>query len=405
MKKKSFDSGSYIEEKIAPNIEARIKELTQKRDELKLQNQSLNQKLLSLQRRNDEILKQLQRESQTFEENLNAHKKLYEKTKAECDQEIENFKHEMDEELKKCTQVLVAHRKDRNYLRFNLQSKKEIDETRIAMLTQRDNLTQQLKDLVKELRDETNKFEKETALFRGQKNEEEKAKLQHLIEEAKASIDKEKIDTLKEAESQSKILANKVVKFQKVVISLRDRYNKLLSEANELEMQTMEAKLVTQLVHPKSTQSIINKLHLEKEKIEEQKLKAKTAPEAENRRKATQHMNAMKKKRNELSGFIKLNSIKKEELTKLRELASNVIEQRNALVTFMNETMAALRHQIAEEYDQKGLPFRTSELILCHLKDGEERKKGGEMSPDEQLWIMEMLYSRFCGVPLPRNED
>ena len=120
----------------------------------------------------------------------------------------------------------------------------------------------------------------------------------------------------------------------------------------------------------------------------------------------------MKKKRNELSGFMKLNSLKHEEMEQLRALAMNVIEQRNALMTFMNETITALRHEIAATYDQRGQPFRTSELILCHLNDGDDDVLGRQFSPNDmgtsmtasdQLKLLEVLYSRFSGIPQPRK--
>jgi hypothetical protein len=50
---------------------------------------------------------------------------------------------------------------------------------------------------------------------------------------------------MEEAESQSKVLAVKITKSQKIVVTLRNEYNKLLDEVNEVEMQLMESKLVT----------------------------------------------------------------------------------------------------------------------------------------------------------------
>jgi hypothetical protein len=227
-------------------------------------------------------------------------------------------------------------------------------------------------------------------------------------------IEKEKIQTLKEAESQSKVLVVELTRCQKVVVALRDEHNKLLEEANELEMELMESKLVTQLTKPEARQEMIAKLQEEKARLEEEKMRTRTKPESENRRKATLHSNAMKKKKNELGGFMKLNSLKHEEMEQLRALAMNVIEQRNALILFINETMAVLRHEIAASYDQKGQPFRTSELILCHLNEGDDQILGrqfqasetsGKLSASDQLKLLEVLYARFSGVQQPRKID
>jgi hypothetical protein len=257
-------------------------------------------------------------------------------------------------------------------------------------------------------------FEREQFAERNRQREQLEIKLKQQIAEAKSQVDKEKIDTLKEAESQSKVLAIEVTKSQKVVVALRDQYNKLMEEANELEMQLMESKLVTQLTRPEVNQDTISKLQEERGRIEEQKIRTRTKPESENRRKATLHSNAMKKKQNELSGFVKLNSLKREEMEQLRALALNVIEQRRALILFMNETMALLRHEIASAYDQKGQPFRTSELILCHLNEGDDEVFGRQFQPNgtsqemtasDQLKLLEVLYARFSGVCAPRKMD
>jgi hypothetical protein len=205
-----------------------------------------------------------------------------------------------------------------------------------------------------------------------------------------------------------------VTKSQKQVVVLRDRYNKLLEEANELEMQLMESKLVTQLTKPDANQTRIGKLQDERDRLEDDKIRTRTKPEGENRRKATVHDNSMKKKKNELSGFMKLNTIKRTEMDILRGLAQNIIEQRNALTLFMNETMASLRHEIAASYDQRGKPFRTSELILCHLNEGDDdvlgrqfalTEESGRMTASDQLKLVEVLYSRFSGVQPPRRSD
>ena len=56
-------------------------------------------------------------------------------------------------------------------------------------------------------------------------------------------------------------------------------------------------------------QNEIGKLRDELARLEDAKIKSRSAPEAENRRKTTQHANSMKKLRNELNGFMKLNQI------------------------------------------------------------------------------------------------
>ena len=80
-------------------------------------------------------------------------------------------------------------------------------------------------------------------------------------------------------------------------------------------------------------------------------------------------------------------------------------------MTFMNETITKIRKEIASAVNQKGLNFRTSELILCHLADDESQY--GSMFNDnvnvqelsEQLRFFEVLYSRFTGISQPRKID
>ncbi|OHT04730.1 hypothetical protein TRFO_06158 [Tritrichomonas foetus] len=408
-----IDGEKYIEEHTVPGLDQEIAKLIEQKNALKVENHNILQTKLSLERRNNTILEQLKLESAEKEKLLEEHKLLFDKTKAECQAEIQKLQIEIKADFEAHEKLLIEKKKERNHLRFNMQEKKEIDETRIAMLQQRVTLTQELKETTMRLNAELKAFERESYAFRNKKNQELNEELNELKAKAKADIDKEKMDTLREAESQSKVISSQVTKFQKVVVTLRDRYNKLLEEANELEMQMMEAKLVTQLTQPESNQNAISKLQEERDRIENQKLRAKTKPEAENRRKMTQHVNSMKKKGNELAGFIKLNRLKHQEMEQLRALAMNVIEQRNALMTFMNETMAALRREIAASFDQKGLPFRTTELILCHVNDGDEEILGREfatnenmpMSLSDTLRMFEVLYSRFTGVPQPRKVE
>ena len=409
---KFVDAQAYIAEHTVPSLDKQIGEMREKKAVLKEENHRLMQILLSMERRNLAMQEQLEREKVQRQQALEDHIELYHKTEKECQEKIQQAQIEIKKDFEKAEAVLIQHKKDRNHLKFNLEEKREVDETRIAMLEKRDQLAQELKDVTKELRAKYDLFEREQFAQRNAQREAAEAKLKQMISEAKAQIDKEKLDTLREAEREWKVLAGEVNKFQKVVTGLRDEHEKLVQEANELEMQLMEAKLVSQLTKPDAGHTTLGKLQEEKEKLEEEKIRARTKPEAENRRRMTQHVNAMKKKRNELSGFMKLNSLKHEEMEQLRALAMNVIEQRNALMTFMNETITALRHEIAATYDQRGQPFRTSELILCHLNDGDDDVLGRQFSPNDmgtsmtasdQLKLLEVLYSRFSGIPQPRK--
>lgn len=403
-----------LNEQAESRFEEQISQFTQEKEELQDENHRLSQYLLSLQRRNNGILEQLQFESAELEQKLEAKKLLFEQTKKQCQEEITQVQINIKKDYAEAEKVLIGHRKIHNHLLFNLNEKKEVDETRKSMIAQREKLSQELKEVIKDLQEKYNQCEHENIEKRRNKSNEEIKRLEELITEAKAQIDKEKIDTLREAESESKHLTIQVTKSQKVVAMLRDKYNKLLEEANELEMQMMEAKLVSQLTQPEQNQQVILKLQEERDRIEDEKIRARTKPEAENRRKMTQHVNSMKKKRNELSGFMKLNSLKHEEMEQLRALAMNVIEQRNALMTFLNETMTLIRHEIAASVDQKGLPFRTSELILCHVTENDQQLLGRTFAStndtvvkelSEQLKFFEVLYSRFSGVPQPRKVE
>ena len=409
---KYVDAQAYIAEHTVPELDKQVEEMRKKKALLKEENHRLTQILLSMERRNQGMLEQLEREKVQRQQSLEEHIDLFHKTEKECQEEIQRAQVEIRKDYQQAEQIVIGHKKERNHLKFNLEEKREVDETRIAMLEKRDQLTQELKDVTKELRAKYDLFEREQFAQRNAQREAAEAKLKEMISEAKAQIDKEKLDTLRESEREWKVLAEQVTQFQKVVTGLRDEHEKLVEEANELEMKLMEAKLVSQLAKPDSGYETIGKLQEEKEKLEEEKIRARTKPEAENRRRMTQHINAMKKKRNELSGFMKLNSLKHEEMEQLRALAMNVIEQRNALMTFMNETISALRHEIASTYDQRGQPFRTSELILCHLNEGDDDVLGRQFSPSDmgtnmtasdQLKLLEVLYSRFSGIPQPRK--
>jgi hypothetical protein len=408
------DAQQYIEEHSSVDFDIRVAELMAEKEAHERENHRLAQLHLSMERRNNGIVEELQRQKSEREKEFEERIALMHKTEKECQAEIHRTQRELYKSFQEVEAVLVTHKKDRNHLKFCLEEKKEVEALRISMLAQRDKLTQELWDTIRELRMKADQFERERIEERARQREAQQIKLKQDVAEAKAAIDKEKIDTLKSAESDSKPLAVQVTKFQKEVVVLRDRYNRLLEEANELEMQLMESKLVTQLTKPDSNQDAIGRLQDERDRLEEDKIRARTKPEANNRRKATVHDNSMKKKKNELSGFRKLNAIKRAEMDKLRGLAQNIIEQRNALTLFMNETMASLRHEIAASYDQRGRPFRTSELILCHLNEGDDEVLGRQFAPNEQsgrmtasdqLKLVEVLYSRFSGVPPPRKSD
>jgi hypothetical protein len=408
------DAQQYIADHSSVDLDIHIAELVAEKEARQRENHRLAQLHLSLERRNKETLDELQLQKAEREQMLEDRRALFLQTKQDSQDEIHRVQAELHQDFQSAESVLVSHKKERNHLRFNLEEKKEVEEMRVAMLAQRDRLTQELKDTTKELRTKYAEFDRAQLAERERQREADAIKLKQMIAEAKARIDREKIDTLREAEAASKELAIRVTKSQKVVVALRNQYNKLLEEANELEMQLMESKLVTQLVKPDSNQEVIERLAEERTRLEEETLRTRTKPESENRRLATQHANVMKKKQNELSGFMKLNSIKHEEMEQLRALALNVVEQRNALILFMNETMTLLRHDIAASYDQKGKPFRTSELILCHLAKGDEEILGrqfaaseasGGMTAADQLRLLEVLYARFSGVRQPRKME
>lgn len=257
-----IDGEKFIEEHTIPPLDEEIQKLTEKKLLLKEENHNISQVYLSLQRRNNTILEQLKVESAEKEKTLEEHKLLFEKTKVECQIEIQKLQIEIKADFEAHEKQLIEKKKERNHLQFNLNEKKEIDETRVAMLQQRVALTQELKETTIRLNAELKAFERESYAFRNKKSQELNEELQEQKAKAKADIDKEKMDTLREAEAQSKVISLEVTKFQKEVVTLRDRYNKLLEEANDLEMQMMEAKLVTQLTQPESNQAAIAKLYL-----------------------------------------------------------------------------------------------------------------------------------------------
>jgi hypothetical protein len=113
----------------------------------------------------------------------------------------------------------------------------------------------------------------------------------------------------------------------------------LLKEVNDLEMSLMIEKLLTQLTHPDENRSRLEALQPERNKTEEQRLKARTAPETEMRRIINHHQNIMTKKRNELNWFKKLNENKQHELEQLRSLGTTVVEQRNTMINFTDESI------------------------------------------------------------------
>jgi hypothetical protein len=94
-------------------------------------------------------------------------------------------------------------------------------------------------------------------------------------------------------------------------------------------------------------------------------------------------------------------------------LASSVIEQRNSMVSFLNDTISFLQKEIAGLYNQKGLSFRTSPLILCHI-DYQSNPGVASLIQDpnniigsltEQLKYFEFLQSSFTGIPQPQKVD
>ena len=406
-----FDREEQIRQNMEPQLDKQIEELLAQKNQLKEETAQLQATISDLTKRNENIVNQMIIESAEFSKRVEEQGVNFENTKKECEKDIEKIQEEINVDFQAARKVLIDNRKKCNHLVFNLNEKKEVDENRKQLLAQREKLKQEYDTISKELdlKREQNLAEiyNKRDIFKSKAKEENDA----AIEKAKEEITQEKNDTLRVAQAESKTLSKLVVKAQKAVVQLRDQYNKLLEEANNLEMQLMEAKLVTQLTTPEKNQQTIQNLIAEKDKLEDERIKARTKPEADGRRQLTQHLNLMKKKSNELNGFIKLNQLKLAEMQQLRALAMNVIEQRNTLMTFMNETITKIRKEIASAVNQKGLNFRTSELILCHLADDESQY--GSMFNDnvnvqelsEQLRFFEVLYSRFTGISQPRKID
>ena len=405
-----MDKEESIRANLEPQLDEEMKALLAQKNALKAQTASLQETLLSLQQRNQEIVTQMEKESASFTMRVQEQGEHFECTKKECEKMVEKAKGEIQEDFVKFRKVLIENKKKCNHLVFNLNEKKEVDENRKHLLAQKEKLKQEYEIISREMDQKREQNFTEIYNKRDAFKNAAKIKIDAEIEKAKREIDRESQQTLNEAKEQCKELDLQVHVAQKEVVKLRDRYTKLLEESNNLEMELMEAKLVTQLTTPEKNQQIIQSLIVEKDKLEDERIKSRTKPEADGRRSLTQHLNMMKKKANELKGFIKLNQLKLNEMQQLRALATNVIEQRNTLMAFMNDTIALLRKEIASYVNQKGLNFRTSELILCHLADDEAQYQ--RMFPDddgtvqelsEQLKFFEVLYSRFTGIAQPRK--
>lgn len=405
----------YFKDTIEPELSKKIQELLEEKEKLRQQTSSLSELCLSLQRRNERIVDQMENESLEFDKRVADQQVYLEKTIKDCEIEIEKVKEDIKADFAAENKILIENRKKFHHLNFNLSEKKEVDEMRKVLLAQEAKLKKEYGIISKQLHEKREQAQTEAYRQRVEFQKKIAADLQVAIEKAREEIKQEQKDTLRTAQKESKQLSKQVAKVQKHVVELRDRYNMLLNEANDLEMQLMEAKLVTQLTTPEQNQQEIQSLLADKEKLEDERLKARTKPEADGRRKLAQHTNLMKKKQNELNGFIKLNQIKQAEMDQLRALAMNVIEQRNAMMTFMNETITLLRKEIAANVNQKGLSFRTSELILCHVADDDQRlgrmfQGGATADPviadlSEQLRFFEVLYSRFTGIAQPRKVE
>ena len=412
MDKPIVDREEQIRQNLEPQLDKQIEELLAQKNALKEETARLQDTISDLTKRNENIVHQMIIESAEFSERVKEQGINFENTKKECEIEIQKIQGEIEIDFQAARKILIENRKKCNHLVFNLNEKKEVDENRKQLLAQREKLKQEYDTISKELdlKREQNLAEiyNKRDIFKSKASQENDA----AIEKAKEEITQEKNETLRVAQAESKTLSKLVVKAQKAVVELRDQYNKLLEESNNLEMQLMEAKLVTQLTTPEKNQQTIQNLIAEKDKLEDERIKARTKPEADGRRQLTQHLNLMKKKSNELNGFIKLNQLKLAEMQQLRALAMNVIEQRNTLMAFMNETITKIRKEIASAVNQKGLNFRTSELILCHLADNESQY-GSMFQNDnvnvqelsEQLRFFEVLYSRFTGIAQPRKID
>ncbi|EAX83278.1 hypothetical protein TVAG_259780 [Trichomonas vaginalis G3] len=406
------DRNEEFKAELEAKLDKQLADLLEQKRKLTLEQERLNEVVISLQRRNADIIKELEAQSLHNDERVAEQGVNFEKAKKECELEIQKAQEDIKVDFAAANKVLIENRKKYHHLVFNLNEKKEVEEQRKVLLAQEAHLKELSILTQKQNREEREKKLTEIYNKRDIFKKEAKEQLEKAIEKAKEDIIQEKNETLRVAQAESKTLSKLVVKAQKAVVELRDKYNDLLEEENNLEMKLMEAKLVTQLTTPEQNQQTIQNLKAELDKLEQDRVNARTKPEADSRRKFTQHMNMMKKKKNELNGFIKLNQLKRIEMNQLRALASNVIEQRQTLMTFMNETITKLRKEIASAVNQKGLNFRTSELILCHLTDDDQNVLGrmfqGADDPaaqeaSEQLRFFEVLYSRFTGIVQPRK--
>ena len=306
---------SYLQARTLPPMEQEIEQLQQEKEKLLKENEELSAQKLGILRRNNDILEQLRIQSLDYDKKLAKIRNQFDESKAKCEAEIIQKKKEIHEDYKKAEQILIKDRQRRNHIKLDLSEKRDVEETRKMMLAKQDNLTKEFTEIKFHLKNKAKEFERKQMELRTAKTSEFANNLKTSISNAKSSIDSEIVETLNQAQEQSEVLHSNVIQSQNVVVSLRNKYNLLLEEANKLEMQLMEAKLVTQLTKPEHNQNEIGKLRDELARLEDAKIKSRSAPEAENRRKTTQHANSMKKLRNELNGFMKLNQIKLQELT------------------------------------------------------------------------------------------
>ena len=406
-----MDYEQFISNLTLPELDLKIKQLNDEKFKLKNETSELNSYYLTLERRNQNILEQLKKESEELDNRVKEEENQFKLTKKQCENDLEQLNSQIKLDFSITNKILIENKKKYHHLIFNLNEKKEVEELRKSMLAQEKTLNTEHKRIEIEMNSKKDKIHIEHLNKRQKLKDDQEESLKDAKKKAEYLIEQEKTETLKKAQEISKELTIKVSKTQENVDKLRTIYNNLLEETNELEMQLMEAKLVKQLVVPEKNKQTIQSLIEEKDRLEDERMKARTKPEAENRRKLTQHLNSMKKKQNEINGFISLNNMKLKELNQLRALASTFIEQRNTLMTFFNETITLLRKLIASNINQKGLNFRTSELVLCHIADEDNKALGrmfqGENTiPEnyiEQLKFFEVLYSKFTGIVQPRK--
>lgn len=403
----------FVESHMVPEIKKRTEELNSLKIIAKDRRMELQEQKLQIETKNENMLKLLVDQSNELDDRIKDHKQKLEETKKKCEEQIVQAKIDLDKEFREFNQILIDNKKKFHHLRFNLQEKKEVDETRKAMLDQEQRLKAELKITSKECKEKIEIFEREEYQKRTNFKLEASKNLQIQIQEAQVNIQEEKNTTLIEAEREVHRLTKKVTGLQKIVAGLRNRNDKLVEESKDLEMQLMEAKLVTQLTKPDEKKDEIAQLVQQRDSLEDKKLKLKTQPEAENRRLSNTHVVFMKKQENELNGFRKLNQMKSKELREIRNFAFKVVEQRKTLVSFLNDTIAILQKEIASFVDQKSLPFRTSPLILCHM-DFESPDGIITLVKDphhnlsnltEQLRYFEYIQSKFTGIPQPQQID